>query len=77
MRGASRDVARISAPPVLDVHYSLARRVAYLVMELVPGKPLRHFVGDPYVPLERKIGWLLDVARALAAAHRCDDVHGE
>jgi serine/threonine-protein kinase len=44
-------------------------------MELVRGEPLLAYVGDARVPLERTIGWLVDVARALAAAHRAGIVH--
>jgi len=73
----ARAAATIRHPNVVEVfdaHYS-APGIAYLVMELVPGRTLRHFIGDPYVPIERKIGWLIDVARALSAAHTRGVVH--
>ncbi|EYF04860.1 serine/threonine-protein kinase [Chondromyces apiculatus] len=46
----------------------------YLAMELVDGIPLRRYIGAgiPQIVLLR---WLLDVARALAAAHRVGVVH--
>jgi serine/threonine-protein kinase len=47
----------------------------YIAMELVEGTLLRAFVGDPDVPLEQRVAWLLDVARGLAAAHRAGLVH--
>ncbi len=47
----------------------------YIAMELVVGKPLRTFVGDASVSFEKRTRWLLDVARALAAAHERDLVH--
>lgn len=47
----------------------------YLAMELVRGKPLRAFVGDPDIPLDRRLRWLVDIARALGAAHRAGIVH--
>ena len=47
----------------------------YIAMELVPGKPLRAYVGATDVPWERKLRWLLDVASALGAAHEAGLVH--
>jgi serine/threonine-protein kinase len=47
----------------------------FIAMELVAGRPLRAFVGDPTVPTADKLRWLADVARALAAAHRAGLVH--
>jgi serine/threonine-protein kinase len=49
--------------------------VPFIAMELVSGRPLRAFVGDESTPLEAKIGWLLDVARVLGAAHEKGLVH--
>jgi hypothetical protein len=47
----------------------------FLAMELVRGRPLRVFVGDDSVSLSQRLAWLLDVARALAAAHHAGLVH--
>lgn len=47
----------------------------FIAMELVSGRSLRTFVGDQSVPVQTKISWLIDVARALAAAHRAGLVH--
>ena len=47
----------------------------YLAMELVRGKPMRAYVGDPAVPVGRRLRWLCDAARALGAAHRQGIVH--
>src|SRR5262249_46786054 len=47
----------------------------YIVMEFVDGRTLRSAVGDLDVPLSKKLTWLADVARALAAAHRRGLVH--
>ncbi|MDB4945451.1 MAG: Serine/threonine protein kinase [Labilithrix sp.] len=47
----------------------------FLVMELVSGAPLRAYVGDPAIPVARKIGWLVGIARGLAAAHKAGLVH--
>jgi hypothetical protein len=47
----------------------------FLAMELVRGTLLRQRVGDRDVPLGRRLRWLVDVARALGAAHRHGIVH--
>ncbi len=47
----------------------------YIAMELIRGRSLRAFVGDASVPLARRLRWLVDAARALAAAHRSGLVH--
>src|SRR5438309_2193415 len=47
----------------------------FLAMEFVEGKTLRAYVNDERVPIVRRIQWLLDVASALAAAHKRGVVH--
>jgi len=47
----------------------------HIAMELVTGKTLRAFIGDAGVPIERRIRWLVDAARALSAAHAAGLVH--
>jgi serine/threonine-protein kinase len=47
----------------------------YIVMELVAGETLRAHVGGSAVPWQQRLGWMLDVARALAAAHDRGLVH--
>lgn len=47
----------------------------YIVMELVSGQPLLAYVGDTRVPAARKLGWLVDVASALSAAHKAGVIH--
>ena len=47
----------------------------YIAMELVKGKPLRALIGDDTFPQAVRLRWLLDVARALAAAHALGLVH--
>lgn len=49
--------------------------VPFIAMELVAGRALRFFVGRPEVPIEQRIHWLADVAKALDAAHRAGIVH--
>src|SRR5437899_2703641 len=48
--------------------------VAYLAMEYVAGSPLRAWIGAP-ITLGARLRILLDVARALAAAHEAGLVH--
>jgi serine/threonine-protein kinase len=62
------DVGQIETPEEL-------RGTTYIAMELLKGAPLRSFVGDPSVPIERRVSWLADVARALGAAHAQGLVH--
>ncbi len=47
----------------------------YIAMELVSGKTLRPYIGDDSVARETKLRWLIDTARALAAAHTRGLVH--
>jgi serine/threonine protein kinase/ABC-type branched-subunit amino acid transport system substrate-binding protein len=46
----------------------------FIAMELVRGKSLRDLLGAP-VPIRERIRWLVDVARALGAAHAAGIVH--
>jgi eukaryotic-like serine/threonine-protein kinase len=52
-----------------------AEGIPYIAMEYVVGSGLRAFVGDRTVGLDVKLGWLVDVARALWAAHKAGLVH--
>ncbi len=47
----------------------------YIAMELVPGETLRSYIGDDHIPVNRKVRWLVEIGRALAAAHRAGIVH--
>ncbi|APR86843.1 serine/threonine protein kinase [Minicystis rosea] len=48
---------------------------SFIVMELVPGTPLRQLVGDDTVPISTRIRWLIEIAAALSAAHQAGVVH--
>jgi serine/threonine protein kinase/Tol biopolymer transport system component len=48
--------------------------VPFIVMELVTGSPLRAFIGAG-VPVADRTRWLVEIARALSAAHRVGLVH--
>jgi len=47
----------------------------FLAMELLEGRSLREYIGDPRVDIRTKLAWLADVARALAAAHEKGLIH--
>ncbi len=47
----------------------------FIAMELVEGASLRALVGDASVPIETRVRYLVDVARALAAAHEHGIIH--
>ena len=49
--------------------------LSFLAMEIVKGTNLRARIADASVALEQRMKWLLDVARALAAAHARGLVH--
>jgi serine/threonine protein kinase len=52
-----------------------AEGIPYIAMEYVVGSGLRAFIGDKTVGLDVKVGWLVDVACALWAAHKAGLVH--
>ena len=70
---AAATIDHPNAVAVYDVSEYIG--ISYLVMELVAGRTLRGFIGDPYVTIERKVGWLIDIARALLAAHKKGIIH--
>ncbi|MFT3764755.1 MAG: serine/threonine-protein kinase [Minicystis sp.] len=49
--------------------------VPFISMELVAGKPLRQLIGVAGVDWPTRVRWLVDIAAALAAAHRSGIVH--
>ena len=72
----ARAVASLSHPNVVaiyDVGESNGR--LYLAMEFVVGSSLRSFVGNDDLPLPRRVRWLIDIARALEAAHKAGIIH--
>ena len=72
----ARAVASLSHPNVVaiyDVGESDGR--LYLAMEYVVGSSMRNLVGNVELPLPRRVRWLVDVARALEAAHKAGIIH--
>jgi serine/threonine-protein kinase len=49
--------------------------LSFIAMELVTGTSLRRYVGDASVAISTRLGWLADIAAALAAAHRARLIH--
>jgi hypothetical protein len=72
----ARAAAMLTHPNTVAIHdIGEAAGIFYIVMELVTGAPLLAYVGDERVPAARKLSWLVDVARALSAAHKAGLVH--
>ncbi|MBK8257376.1 MAG: protein kinase [Polyangiaceae bacterium] len=72
----ARAAAKLDHPNVVAVFdVGEINGTPYFAMEFVKGKTLREAAADPDVSAPRKLGWLADVARALAAAHRAGIVH--
>jgi hypothetical protein len=76
MRREARAAAAFEHPNAVVV-YDVGEHegTTYLAMELVRGRTLRALIGDPSLPMERRVRWLVEVARALAAAHAAGLVH--
>jgi Tol biopolymer transport system component len=72
----ARMAAALDHPNVVSIFdFGEDGGVPYIVMELVAGRPLRALVGDLSIPVDERLRWLVDVARALAAAHKAGLVH--
>jgi serine/threonine-protein kinase len=72
----ARAAAALNHPNVVSVFdVGEVDDTPYIAMELVEGATLREFVGDASVPMRRRAQWVLEIARALAAAHQRGVVH--
>ncbi|WP_394829726.1 protein kinase domain-containing protein [Pendulispora albinea] len=72
----ARAAAALSHANVVAIHdVGEHEGVPFIAMEYVEGQSLRAFVGTSYPPFETRLGWMIDVARALAAAHEKGLVH--
>jgi serine/threonine-protein kinase len=72
----ARLAAQVSHPNTAHI-YDLgeADDILFIVMEYVDGKALTTYVGDPSIPAERRLRWLVDVAKGLGAAHARSLLH--
>jgi serine/threonine-protein kinase len=72
----ARAAAALSHPNVVSVFdVGEAEGRAFIAMELIEGRLLSEYVGNASASLGQKISWLLDIARALGAAHEANLVH--
>ena len=72
----ARAAAALAHPNLVAIHdIGESGGVFYIVMELVRGRPLLAYIGDESVGLPRRLRWLIDIARALACAHRGGVLH--
>ena len=72
----ARAAASLEHPNVVSIYdVGEVEGTAFIAMEYVVGRSLRTFVGDPSVSNEQKLVWLVDVGKALAAAHARGLVH--
>jgi serine/threonine-protein kinase len=70
-------LARLSHPnivPIYDVGYVDDTGI-FLTLELIEGRTYRQVLDDPTVSRKAQLGWLLDAARGLAAAHEAGILH--
>ncbi|MFO0555895.1 MAG: protein kinase [Polyangiaceae bacterium] len=76
MKREARAVAALNHPNIVAI-YDVGEHdgAPFIVMELVEGRSLRSFVGDPSVLISERIAWLTQIARALGAAHAAGLVH--
>lgn len=75
MQREARAVAALSHPSIVAV-YDVGEHegTPFIAMELAQGKPLRELVGKD-LPLSTRLGILIDIAKALSAAHHAGLVH--
>jgi len=72
----AKAASALNHPNILTVHDLLeAEGVRFLVMELVEGRPLRAHIGKKGMELKQLLNISVEVAEALAAAHRAGIVH--
>lgn len=68
--------AMVTHPNIVAIYdYGNVDGVPFIAMEYVEGETLAQHVGDAGIPVTKRLAWLLDVSRALAAAHEKGLVH--
>ena len=74
--GEARAAAAIGHPNAVAVYdVGDLDGVPYIAMELVEGRSLRICAGDGSISADTRVRWLIDVARALSAAHARGVIH--
>ena len=69
-------IAKLQHPNIVAVHeFGRDGATAYVVMELVSGQTLRACLGAGALPPRRAVGYALQIARGLGAAHARGVVH--
>ncbi len=72
----ARAAAGITHPNAISIYdVGEVAGVPFLAMELVPGRTLRARISDDTARMGRRVRWLVDVARALGAAHQRALIH--
>lgn len=68
--------AKLTHPNTIQI-YDLGEvgDVPFIAMEFLEGRPFTAFCGEDRAAAPRKLRWLLDAARGLAAAHRLQMIH--
>jgi serine/threonine protein kinase len=75
----ARLVGQISHPAVMqlfDVGID-EDGTPFLVMEYIAGRTLEHYFASTTLTIQRACAWMVDLAGALAAAHRAGMIHGD
>src|SRR6266446_5324589 len=72
----ARAASALNHPNIVTLH-DIARDAGtdYLVMEYVPGKSLDKLITPKGLPLAKALGYAMQIAGALAAAHAAGIVH--
>lgn len=72
----ARAISALNHPNILTVHdIGMESGIAFIVAELVDGETLKELIGRGAVPLRRGLEMAVQIADALAAAHRTGIVH--
>ncbi|MFO0667913.1 MAG: protein kinase [Polyangiaceae bacterium] len=76
LRREALAAASLSHPAIVSIYdVGEAPGLVFYAMEYVEGRPLRDLVGRPEVSWTERLRWLVDIARALDAAHATGLVH--
>ena len=72
-------VGQLSHPSVIQL-YDVGideQGMPFLVMEYIAGRTLDHFFANSILTIQQACAWTVDLAGALAAAHRAGILHGD